>query len=225
MINQQCFTRVFSPQLIRNVRSRRRMDSASIIAHPVNLRWERLLKCYANNSTYTDIYVYDALDNRYGFSISVQPEIAPLFTVSFNEIKKKKKIFKNWQVCDWLAKWIIMLRFMDLRWPRVFRCSSVGLVTPQPSGLEGYCHGRGGQPELTARLAELTHISVAGWRIFSIRSSVEFSRPLVVHRHGHLPICPIWACPWAKNLSNLPQIGSRLCGSHISETAGWMYPI
>ena len=69
-----------------------------------------------------------------------------------------------------------------------------------------------------------THISVTAWRIFSIRSSVELSRPLVVHCHGHLPICPIWACPWAKN-SNFPQIGSRLCGSHISETAGWMYPI
>ena len=38
------------------------------------------------------------------------------------------KIFKSWQVCDWLAKWMIMLRFMDLRWPRVFRRSNVGLV-------------------------------------------------------------------------------------------------
>ena len=70
-----------------------------------------------------------------------------------------------------------------------------------------------------------THISVTAWWIFSIRSSVELSRPLVVHCHGHLPICPIWACPWAKNLSNLPQIGSRLCGSHISETARWMCAI
>ena len=49
-------------------------------------------------------------------------------------------------------------------------------------------------------------------------------RPLVVHCHGHLPICPIWACPWAKNLSNLPQIGSRIA-DRISETSGWMYPI
>ena len=70
-----------------------------------------------------------------------------------------------------------------------------------------------------------THISVTVWRIFSIRSSVELSRPLVVHCHGHLPLCPIWACPWAKNLSNLAQIGSRLCGTQISETAGWIYPI
>ena len=70
-----------------------------------------------------------------------------------------------------------------------------------------------------------THISVTARRIFFIRSSVELSRPVVVHCHGHLPICPIWACTWAKNLSNLPQIGSTLCGTHISETAGWIYPI
>ena len=45
------------------------------------------------------------------------------------------KIFKSWQVCDWLAKWIIMLRFMDLRWPRVFRRSNVGLVYTYVLGL------------------------------------------------------------------------------------------
>ena len=98
------------------------------------------------------------------------------------------------------------------------------LFTPQPSGLEGYCrHGPGGWAGVCQTCG--THISVTAWRIFSIWSSVELSRPLVVHCHGHSPICPIWACPWTKNLSNLPQIGSRLCGSHISETAGWIYPI
>ena len=30
-----------------------------------------------------------------------------------------------------------------------------------------------------------THISVTAWRIFSIRSSVELSRPVGVHCHGH----------------------------------------
>ena len=52
----------------------------------------------------------------------------------------------------------------------------------------------------------------------------ELSRPVIVHCHGHLPICPIWACPWpwTKNLSNLAQIGSRLCGKQISGTAGWI---
>ena len=125
----QCFTRAFSPQLIRNVRSRRRIDSSSIIAHPVNLRWGRSLMPRTRH-----IYVYDALANRYGFSISVQPEIDCTTFHSFfswNVWKKKKKffkIFKSWQVCDWLAKWISMLGFMDLRWPRVFRRSSVGLV-------------------------------------------------------------------------------------------------
>ena len=69
-----------------------------------------------------------------------------------------------------------------------------------------------------------THISVT-WQIFSVRSSVAFSRPVVVHCHCYLAICPIWACPWAKNLSNLPQIGSRLWGMQISETDGWIYPI
>ena len=32
-----------------------------------------------------------------------------------------------------------------------------------------------------------THISVTAWRISSIRSSVELSGPVVMHRYGHLP--------------------------------------
>ena len=102
------------------------------------------------------------------------------------------------------------------------------LFTPQPSGLEGYCrHGPGGRAGGRAGGCQTcgTHISVTSWCNLSIRSSVELSRPVVVHCHGHLPICPIWACPWAKNLSNLAQIGSRLCGTHISETVGWVDPI
>ena len=100
--------------------------------------------------------------------------------------------------------------------------------TPQPFGLEGYCrHGSGGRAGGRAGGCQTcgTHISVTALRIFSIRSSVELSRPVVVHCHGYLPICSIWDCPWAKNLSNFPQIGSRLCGSHISGTTGWIYPI
>ena len=69
-----------------------------------------------------------------------------------------------------------------------------------------------------------THISVTAWWIFSVRNSVELSRPVLVHRHGNMPICPICACPWSENLSNLAQIGSWLCGTHISETAGWIDP-
>ena len=87
------------------------------------------------------------------------------------------------------------------------------VVTVRAGGRAGGCQTCG------------THISVIAWRIFPIRSSVELSMPVGVHCHGHMPICPIWACPWAKNLSNLPQIGSRLCGKHISEISGWIYPI
>ena len=98
------------------------------------------------------------------------------------------------------------------------------LFTPQPFGLEGYCrHGPGGPPGGCQTCG--THISVTAWWIFSIWSSVELSRLIVVHCHGHLPKWPIWTCPWAKNWSNLPQIGSRLCRTHISETAEWIYPI
>ena len=47
--------------------------------------------------------------------------------------KKKKKIFKNWQVYDWRTKWLIMSGYMDLRRPRVYRRSNVGLVkTSEP---------------------------------------------------------------------------------------------
>ena len=88
------------------------------------------------------------------------------------------------------------------------------------SSWSGRAGGRAGRCQTCG-----THISVTAWWIFSVRSSMELSRPVAVHCHAHLPICPIWACPWAKNLSNLPQIWSRLWGSHISETAGWIYPI
>ena len=116
------------------------------------------------------------------------------------------------------------MAFGGLLPPLSDRSQSETHFTPQPSGLEGYCRqGPGGLAGGCQTCG--THISITAWRIFSIRSFVELSRPLVVHCHGHLPICLIWACPWAKNLSNLPQIGSRLCGSHISETAGWMYPV
>ena len=78
------------------------------------------------------IYIYDALHNRYGFSISVQHGIDCTTFHSFFSWKVWKKmffkIFEGCQVCDWLGKSIIMLRFMDLRWPRVFRRSNVSLV-------------------------------------------------------------------------------------------------
>ena len=53
---------------------------------------------------------------------------------------------------------------------------------------------------------------------------MELSRPVVVQRHSYFPIRPIWACPWAKNLSNEAALGPN-CGTHISEIAGWIYTI
>ena len=97
--------------------------------------------------------------------------------------------------------------------PKWFSISSGGLrgivVMVWAGGRAGGCQTCG------------THITVTAWQILSVRNSVELSRPVVLHCHGHVPICPISACPWA----NLPQIGSKLCGTHFSETTGWIYPI
>ena len=112
-------------QLIRNVRSRRHIDS-SIIAHLVNfdIQRKRSLKCDTIRTRHTHTHIYDPLDNRYGFSISVQPEIdCTTFQFLFMKCFEKIlvfKFFKSWLVCDWLAKWLIMLGFRDLRWLRVF---------------------------------------------------------------------------------------------------------
>ena len=53
--------RVFCPQLITNVRSRWRIDSSSIITHPVNfdIQRERSLKCDAKHSTYVSLSIYN----------------------------------------------------------------------------------------------------------------------------------------------------------------------
>ena len=87
---------------------------------------------------------------------SVQPEIAPLFTIYFQKTFSGRNpfrtahnkprgdvnstawwcragplsilIFKIWQLCDWLTKSLIMLGLMALRRPRISRRSTVGLV-------------------------------------------------------------------------------------------------
>ena len=78
-----------------------------------------------------DIYIYIYMTLLI-IDMDLQPGIDCTTFHSFFlwKVWKKKffKILKSWQVCDWLAKWIIMLRFMDLRWPRVFRRSNAGLV-------------------------------------------------------------------------------------------------
>ena len=116
-----CF---FCPRMIRNVQSRRRFDSSSVITHPVNfdIQRERLLKCDAKNSTY--IYIFR-------FSVAVQPEITALFTFQFFlfffNVKKKSFSKLGRSVIGWQSG-LIMLVFMDLRWPRAARRSNDGLV-------------------------------------------------------------------------------------------------
>ena len=176
-----------------------------------------------------------------GMAIRVTCRIDRFLLVPEVNYKNLNSVLK-WETLKWGRKCQIQhLYTLPLPFPNAFELTIFPLVsvlvwvydrfiifTPQPSGLEGYCrHGPGGRAGGRAGGCQTcgTHISVTSWWIFSIRSSVDLSRPVVVHCHGHLPICPIWACPWAKNLSNLAQIGSRLCGTHISETVGWIDPI
>ena len=39
---------------------------------------------------------------------------------------------------------------------------------------------------------------------------MDLSTPVVVQHHSYLPIFPMWACPWAKNLSNQAALGPDL---------------
>ena len=98
----------------------------------------------------------------------------------------------------------------------------VFIFTPQPSGLEGHCHHSPGRRVGGCQTCG-THISVTAWQIFSIRSSVELSRPVVVRCHDHLPIC--LGLPMGQKLVKSGSTCARLCRSHISETAGWIYTI
>ena len=91
----------------------------------------KMLNCYAKNSTHTHIYIYNMIidmDFLYQF---IQSGIDCTTFHRFFSWNVRKFFFffffKSSQVCDWLAKWIIMLRLMDLRWPRVFRRSNAVL--------------------------------------------------------------------------------------------------
>ena len=159
--------------------------------------------------------------------------LLPLFYVSYTNIYPfdvgHSVYAGSWNPWLWKTKTCLSYsQYHGCWWPGDVRSHGINRYC-YPSALRaggvlssrsGWVGGRAGGCQTCG-----THISVTAWWIFSIRSSVELSRPAGVHYHGHMPICPIWACPWAKNLSNLPQIGSRLCGTHISETAGWIHPI
>ena len=107
-------------------------------------------------------------------------------------------------------------------WEMHIRFSLI-VFTPQPSGLEGYCrHGPGGRAGGCQTCG--THISVTAWWIFSIPSSVELSRPVVVQRHSYLPICPIWACPWAKTCQMRQHLGQTLRNPYLWNHWMDLYP-
>ena len=92
----------------------------------------KMLNCYAKNSTHTHIYIYNMIidmDFLYQFIQSGIDCTTFHRFFSWNVRNFFFFIFKSSQVCDWLAKWIIMLRFMDLRWPRVFRRSNAVLLS------------------------------------------------------------------------------------------------
>ena len=93
----QCFTCVFCPQLIRNVRSCRRIESSSIIAHPVNSDFTHLgeivkMLCQELDIYIIYMYIYMTLliidmDCLYQFNMGF---IAPLFSFFSWKVWKKK---------------------------------------------------------------------------------------------------------------------------------------
>ena len=117
---------------------------------------------------------------------------------------------------------LLLICFLFPYFPSKWYCNYVNqLFTPQPSGLEGHCrHGPGGRADGCQTCG--THISVTAWWIFSIRSSVELSRPVVVHRHGHLPHMGL---PMGQKLVKSGSTWARLWLTHISETPGWICTI
>ena len=139
---------------------------------------------------------------------------ATCFWDSFENLSQGGLIAEDqyWLIQCLVMRWYTTMRYYHFLISNLYYHSALrdgGVMSSWPGRVAGRAGGRGaGRPGCqTCR----TCISVTAWWIFPIRSSVEF--------------CPIWACPWAKNLSNLAQIWSRLCRMHISETAGWIDPI
>ena len=96
------------------------------------VHWDRLLKCYTKNSTddiFIHIYIWSSWSSIWIFYITSTWDWLHHFTLFMKCFKKMfLKLSKVGRSGDWLAKWIIMLRLIDLRWPMFFRRSNVGLV-------------------------------------------------------------------------------------------------
>ena len=67
----------------------------------------------------------------------------------------------------------------DFFYPSALRAGGVFSPRPGQAGRQAGCQTSG------------THISVTTWRIFSVQSSMELCRAVIVHYHGHSPICLI----------------------------------
>ena len=84
----------------------------------------------------------------------------------------------------------------------------------------GLTMGKTSLAPVRSRLCRM-HISETAGQIYPIPSSMELSRSVAVQRHSNLPIYHLWTCPWVNQI----PLGSRFCGTHISETTGWIYTI
>ena len=85
------------------------------------------------------MYFKESENGNFKFEVDAHQLDLRLHHFSQFPLNVKKKKIKSWQVCDWLAKWLIMLGYMNLRQPRVYRRSNVGLVT-FCCGLISYCY-------------------------------------------------------------------------------------
>ena len=84
------------------------------------------------------------------------------------------------------------------------------LFTPQPSGLEGYCrHGPGGRAGGRAGgwLPDLRNPYLCNRLMDFLWSSMELSRPVVVHCHGHCPFAPYGLAHGPKTCQICHQLG------------------
>ena len=67
-----------------------------------------------------------------------------------------------------------------------------------------------------------THVSETDRQINSIRSFMQLSWPVIVQCQCNLPICPIWACPWATNLSNhIPLVSNFARHIYLKQLGGF----
>ena len=76
---------------------------------------------------------------------------------------------------------------------------------------------------ITGQVTEVTY-PVIGWAQPELTPSKrQKTDPVVVHRHSNLPICTIWASPWARNIQIKYHWGPDFAWCLSLKTAGWIY--